>query len=298
MSKANQLVINYHITEKCNYDCHYCYAKWAKPNELHRNLDDMKLVLSRLADYFLSPNPIQQQLQYQSVRLNFAGGEPLLLKQLFIEALDYAIELGFKTSIITNGHLISDQFIIEHSHKLQLLGISYDSCHIGGQQKIGRITASGKVLSAARLQSIFHQVKRQSPTTELKINTVVNQFNVEEDFTALITALQPNKWKVLRVLPVFDSIQTIRDPQFEAFVARHQAVKQVMSVENNDSMTNSYLMLSPDGAFFQNGDQAQGYFKSRPLLTTPIDVALAETGFDAVKFAQRYVSATQVLGAA
>lgn len=42
MNKANQLVINYHITEKCNYDCHYCYAKWAKPNELHRNVDEMK----------------------------------------------------------------------------------------------------------------------------------------------------------------------------------------------------------------------------------------------------------------
>ncbi|MGZ7419185.1 hypothetical protein ACXWTO_09050, partial [Streptococcus pyogenes] len=68
------------------------------------------------------------ELQYQRVRLNFAGGEPLLLKQRFIDALDYAIELGFDTSIITNGHLITDQFIEAHSHKLQLLGISYDAC--------------------------------------------------------------------------------------------------------------------------------------------------------------------------
>lgn len=291
MSKANQLVINYHITEKCNYDCHYCYAKWAKPNELHRNREEMKRVLAKLAQYFLSPNPIQQQLQYQSVRLNFAGGEPLLLKQRFIDVLDYAIELGFKASIITNGHLISDQFIAEQSHKLQLLGISYDACSVAEQQKIGRMTASGKVLSTERLQSIFQQVKRHSPTTELKINTVVNQFNIEEDFSSLITALKPDKWKILRVLPVFDSIQTISDKQFAAFVQRHEMVSHCMSVENNDSMTNSYLMLSPDGALFQNTDQAHGYFKSRPLLTTPIAVALAETGFDTSKFAQRYVSA-------
>jgi radical S-adenosyl methionine domain-containing protein 2 len=289
MSKANQLVINYHITERCNYDCHYCYAKWAMPNELHRNLDEMKHVLAKLADYFLSPNPIQHQLQYQSVRLNFAGGEPVLLKQRFIEALDYAIELGFKTSIITNGHLIGDQFITEHSHKLQLLGISYDTCHLERQQQIGRITTSGNFLSAERLQFIFQQVKSHSPAIELKINTVVNQYNVDEDFTALINALKPSKWKVLRVLPVFDSIKTISDQQFGAFVARHQALSQVMSVENNDSMTNSYLMLSPDGAFFQNGNQTQGYFKSHPLLTTPIDQALAEIGFDAIKFAQRYM---------
>lgn len=288
MNQANQLVINYHITEKCNYDCHYCYAKWAKPNELHRNLDDMKRVLSNLAEYFLSPNPIQKQLQYQSVRLNFAGGEPLLLKQRFIDALDYAIELGFKTSIITNGHLISDQFIADHSHKLQLLGISYDSYQVEGQQQIGRVTPAGKVLSPERLQSIFKQIKRQSPTTELKINTVVNQYNTEENFTDLIAEIQPNKWKVLRVLPVFDSIQPISSQQFDAFVERHQSVAHFMSAENNDSMTNSYLMLSPDGAFFQNGNDELGYFKSRSLLTTSVDIALAETGFDAAKFAQRY----------
>ncbi|MGR5274121.1 viperin family antiviral radical SAM protein [Vibrio alginolyticus] len=288
MNQAKQLVINYHITEKCNYDCHYCYAKWAKPNELHRNLDDMKLVLNRLADYFLSPNSIQQQLGYQHVRLNFAGGEPLLLKQRFIDALDYALELGFDTSIITNGHLITDEFIAQHSHKLQMLGISYDACSLDVQQKIGRATASGKVLSPERLQSIFQQVKTVSPKTELKINTVVNQFNTEEDFNALMEAIQPNKWKVLRVLPVFDSIQTISDQQFDAFVKRHQSVSHLMSVENNDSMTNSYLMLSPDGSFFQNGNGSQGYFKSRPLICTPIETALAETGFDVAKFAQRY----------
>lgn len=288
MNKAKQLVINYHITEKCNYDCHYCYAKWAKPNELHRNWDEMKSVLTRLADYFLSPNPIQQQLGYQSVRLNFAGGEPLLLKQRFIEALDYAIQLGFGASIITNGHLITDEFITQHSHKLQMIGISYDACDLHVQQQIGRATASGRVLSPERLHSIFRQIKAASPKTDLKINTVVTQFNTEEDFNVLMETLQPNKWKVLRVLPVFDSIQTISDQQFDAFVERHQAVSYLMSVENNDSMTNSYLMLSPDGAFFQNGNGSDGYFKSRPLISTPIETALAETGFDVAKFAQRY----------
>ncbi|MCG9753308.1 viperin family antiviral radical SAM protein [Vibrio brasiliensis] len=288
MNRIDQLVINYHITEKCNYDCHYCYAKWEKPNELHRNFDDLKQVLSKLAKYFLSPNPIQQQLNYKSVRLNFAGGEPLLLKQRFIESIDYAIELGFKVSLITNGHLLSEQFITEHSHKLQLLGISYDSSSFEKQQSVGRVTPSGNVLSEKRLKSIFQQVKECSSDTKLKVNTVVNQYNVEDDLSDLIEELQPNKWKVLRVLPVFDSIKTISEQQFYKYVERHESVAHLMSVENNDSMTNSYLMLSPDGAFFQNGNNEQGYFKSRPLLTTPVDVALAETEFDSAKFALRY----------
>lgn len=288
MNTVEQLVINYHITEKCNYDCHYCYAKWAKPNELHRNPEQLKQVLDRLAEYFLAPNPIQEQLQYKSVRLNFAGGEPLLLKERFIEALDYAIELGFKVSLITNGHLLSEQFIAKHSHKLQLLGISYDAGSFNQQKSIGRITPGENVLSEQRLKSIFQQVRCYSSGTELKINTVVNQYNVRDDLSVLIDELQPNKWKVLRVLPVFDGIKTIDDQQFNDYVERHESVSRLMSVENNDSMTNSYLMLSPDGAFFQNGNDEQGYFKSRPILTTPIDVALSETGFDPIKFALRY----------
>ncbi|MEQ3513519.1 viperin family antiviral radical SAM protein [Pseudoalteromonas sp. BZB3] len=288
MSKNNQLVINYHITEKCNYDCHYCYAKWAKPNELHRDLESLKAVLRKLAVYFFSPNPIQEQLQYHSVRFNFAGGEPLLLKQRFIEVLDYVRELGFEASIISNGHLITDEFIHSHGHKFQMFGVSYDSSQLETQQKIGRNTQAGNVLSPQRLVSVFEQLREKSPSTELKINTVVNQFNYREDFNEFISKLKPNKWKVLRVLPIFESIPTITDEQFSEFVKRHNPMAHLMSVENNDSMTNSYLMLSPEGAFFQNGNTDNGYFKSRPLLTTSVPLALAETGFDPVKFALRY----------
>lgn len=288
MKPIQQLVINYHITEKCNYDCHYCYAKWEKTNELHHDLNNMKRVLDKLAAYFFSPNPIQAKLKYQSVRLNFAGGEPLLLKQRFFDALDYAIELGFCVSLITNGHLISDEFIAAHVHKLQLLGISYDSEDYNRQCNIGRSTRSGKTLTSKRLKEIFQQVRLTSPNTELKINTVVNQYNTEEHLSKLIAELKPNKWKILRVLPVFEKIETISDQQFSSFIERHQSVAQYMSVENNDSMTNSYLMLGPDGNFFQNGNEDQGYFRSRSLLTTPVEIALAETGFDAEKFAMRY----------
>lgn len=288
MSQVNQLVINYHITEKCNYDCHYCYAKWAKPNELHRDLHQMKAVLAKLADYFLGSNPIRTQLKYESVRLNFAGGEPVLLKERFIEALNYAKELGFETSLITNGHLLTDDFISIHGSKFQMLGISYDAINENVQKQVGRVTRTGAILTAERLQNIFQQMRQFAPNTELKINTVVNQYNTEENFTALMEVLLPNKWKVLRVLPVFTSIATITDEQFSAFVERHRSANSFMSVENNDSMTGSYLMISPDGSFFQNGDQFGGYIKSRSLVTTPIGIALAETGFDPVKFANRY----------
>lgn len=82
--QLNELVINWHITETCNYNCTYCFAKWGKPNELHRSLDAIEKLLDKLAYYFIHGNSeIKRTLGYQSVRLNFAGGEPMMLGNAF-----------------------------------------------------------------------------------------------------------------------------------------------------------------------------------------------------------------------
>ena len=81
-----ELVINWHITEACNYSCRYCYAHWCKnkQRELIHNTADTKALLLALSQYF-SPKsvvaPAQLQHKYSSIRLNIAGGEPLLYPQ-------------------------------------------------------------------------------------------------------------------------------------------------------------------------------------------------------------------------
>ena len=101
------LVINFHITESCNYKCSYCYATWddlEAKNELHRSPNKVASLLKNLASYFLSDNSLKAKMGYENVRLNFAGGEPMLLGKRFIDAIKFANQLGFKTSLITNGH--------------------------------------------------------------------------------------------------------------------------------------------------------------------------------------------------
>ena len=36
------LVINWHITEACNYHCKFCFAKWNHKNEIWENFDNAK----------------------------------------------------------------------------------------------------------------------------------------------------------------------------------------------------------------------------------------------------------------
>lgn len=49
-------------------------------------------------------------------------------------------------------------------------------------------------------------------------------------------------------------------------------------------MTSSYMMVTPDGRFYQNTEG--WYTKSRPILAVGTDVAL-EVGFDYEKFERR-----------
>ena len=101
--QLKELVINWHITEACNYNCTYCFAKWGKPNELHCSPAAIEKLLDKLANYFINGNPeIKRVLGYQAVRLNFAGGEPMMLGEVFATTLVMAKQKGFKTSVITN----------------------------------------------------------------------------------------------------------------------------------------------------------------------------------------------------
>ena len=127
-----ELVINWHITEVCNYDCKYCFAKWGRPKELHRSLEEIEKLLDNLSVYFIKGHSaLKNELGYDTVRLNLAGGEPMMLGSTFFIVLMLAKQKGFKTSIITNGHYLVNSRLDFPKNVLDMVGISFDSQEIG-----------------------------------------------------------------------------------------------------------------------------------------------------------------------
>jgi len=279
-----KLVINYHITEKCNYDCQFCFAKWETPNEIHAKKGLSEQLINQLASHFIPPT-----LSHKKVRLNFAGGEPLLIGKRFIEILCHAKQQGFELSIITNGHYLTTQFIEQYSHYFSLIGISYDSQDRNTQQQIGRIDRKGNQLTPAELARRIALIRHTNPSTEIKVNTVVNSLNWQEDFTPLLKVITPKKWKVLKVLPVKNDLLTISNDQFNHFVTKHQSITS-MSAEDNDSMTQSYLMINPQGRFYQNQSHGSDYLYSPSILEYGVEHCLNQIAFDRDKFSSRYQS--------
>lgn len=292
----DELVINWHITETCNYNCAYCFAKWGKPNELHRSLEAIEKLLDNLADYFIKGNsPLKQKLGYENVRLNIAGGEPMMLSSTFSIVLMLAKQKGFKTSIITNGHYLLNSKFDLPNNVLDMVGISFDSQYYDIRCQIGRVDRKGKSLSADDLKFAFKKLSSTQQGIKTKINTVVNKFNWQEDFSNLISEIKPDKWKVLHVMPYGENDLLISNEQFKHFVDKHSNSGLPISAESNDAMTESYLMIDPKGCFYQNSSGNSGYKYSKGINKVGAAKALKQISFNEAVFIARYLPIESVV---
>lgn len=291
-AEQDELVINWHITEACNFACRYCYAKWDKP-EMPRELihDEARSIqlLNGLRVFFAAgnlTNPLSQKMQWRSIRLNLAGGEPLLYDRQVLRTVGLARELGFEVSIITNASRLNASLVGELAPHLSVLGVSLDSMDAVRNREIGRSDKQGQVLSVDRLAESIKIGRQLNPDLRLKINTVVNTLNFDEDMSKLIRDLDPEKWKVLRMLPTVTDELNISDAQFAAFIDRHAALP--LCIEDNVDMTMSYIMIDPQGRFFQNDTDRRGYRYSHPIIDVGAEQAFSQVSLSADRYLARY----------
>ena len=291
--QLSDLVINWHITEACNYRCRYCYAHWAdNGRELVHNIPATTRMLESLWQHFHPKNlanPLRHQMDWQGVRLNLAGGEPLLYPERAQQILSVARDIGFTTSLITNGSLLSPDLAQQLAPSLSLLGVSLDSGLSTINHQIRRVSRHGQLLIIEQLEEALAEARRCNPDLSIKLNTVVNALNCHEDLSALVQRLAPQRWKVLRMLPVVTRELIVSDSDFQSFVARHQHLGSILCVEDNTKMVESYVMIDPLGRFFQNTIGQSSYRYSRPIPEVGAEQAFAEVGVDVAKYCARYL---------
>lgn len=293
-----ELTINWHVTEACNYKCQYCYAKWRdspSDKELFNDSEKSEALLIKLYDYFNPTNllnSLQSDIKWSNVRLNLAGGEPFLLNSRLVRLVKKAREIGFNVSLITNGSRLTEQYIRELAPYVSCLGISVDSTNDKHNHLIGRFDSKGRVLNTVELSSYVKLARQLNPDIYIKLNTVVNQVNVHSDFSELLKCINPERWKVLRVLPVITDALKVEDAEFQTFVKRHHGFSSISCIEDNSDMTESYLMVDPFGRFFQNDflNAGEGYSYSQEILEVGAEEAFNQINFNTGSFTSRYIS--------
>ncbi|WP_223450592.1 MULTISPECIES: viperin family antiviral radical SAM protein [unclassified Pseudomonas] len=295
---VSELVINWHITEACNYKCRYCCAKWdGAGRKLSHDSCRVRNLLDELQAFFYpgnASNPLRQHMSWSGIRLNLAGGEPLLYQDASLRVLDYARSKGMSASIITNGNRLTDDLIARLAPLVSMFGLSLDSASPVKIMEIGRVDSRGCLLDVDSVSEMLARAKLRNSALRLKVNTVVKALNRQEDMSPIIHTLAPHRWKVLRILQVVTSELAVSTEDFLAFVARHDAFHDVMCVEGNDDMSESYIMIDPLGRFFQNTSGQKGYHFSIPIDVIGAERAFSEWRLSVGAYAARYRSALMV----
>ena len=265
---GNIISVNWHIWERCNYKCKFCFATFSQIKA--RLTKERALMIPHL----LADSGTE--------KLNFVGGEPLLCPYID-QLLSISKKAGLATSIVTNATRLTRKFLEDNARNIDWIGISIDSCDENTEKSLGRGIGNHVKLAVSRTKMV------KEFGIKLKVNTVVTSLNFNEDMSSLISELKPDRWKVFQMLPINGENQStgadlvIDKRQFMEFVSRHKHLNPV--AEDNDAMTGSYLMLDPLGRFFQNWNQR--YVSSNPILEVGVQRAIEQVGWSQNKFVKR-----------
>lgn len=271
--------VNYHLLKACNMSCRFCFARFADtqgPGKLSCE-DSLKLV--------------EMLCQSGFEKINFAGGEPTLAPWL-PDLVRRAKSCGLETSIVTNGSKLDDDWLDDLAGSLDIIALSIDSVDPAVQRRIGRVAHNEDPMSAERYLQLAKSIGQRNIC--LKVNTVVNRHNIHEDFRRFILDMKPERWKIFQALPVagqndtgFDDM-AVTPEEFESYVSLNCSVEdhRIRVVpENNEAMTGSYVMVSPDGKFYDNTKGRHTY--SDPILDVGVEAALKQVDVFPDRFRER-----------
>ena len=246
---------NWHLTDRCNYSCTFCFVKNLPGEEV---------------DLELGRNIIGTLDRAGISKVNFVGGEPFLHPHVSDFAA-CAKGRGMTTSVVTNGSLLNRDRVLELQKHFDWVGVSIDSTSEDTEAALGR--GRGQHVEHAKL--VCGAIRAAG--IRLKVNTVVTKLNFREDMRSLISELKPHRWKVFQMLPIagqndscFPSLATSKQ-EFREFEETNRELAlesgQHPVFESGEDMVDCYLMLGPDGRIFQNVGHQYSYL--------PFDAALS-----------------------
>jgi radical S-adenosyl methionine domain-containing protein 2 len=250
--------------------CNHCFSDFSELKNDKLDLDSAKKI-------------IREILKIKSFRkLNFSGGEPTLFKGIEL-LIRLAKENGLETSMVTNGFKLvkSNDLFNSLIGYLDLLVLSIDSLDEVVNLAVGRHVAK-KTLSLNDFVELAKKCDENG--IKIKINTVVTKNNFNQVLATDISILKPIRWKIFRMLPVAnqnDNANSIypTDDEFNEFLKLNKDIAEKLNIkvvaEDNNEMTGSYIMISPDGRFFNNIEGKHNYSES--ILEVGIEDALNQT---------------------
>jgi radical S-adenosyl methionine domain-containing protein 2 len=274
--------INIHLTRLCNFKCGYCYAAFSEIDSKNLPFEELSLIIQMIAEAPASHGSLR--------KVNFAGGEPLLYPHI-LEAIHLSKKLGLQTSLVTNGSLLTERSIAQLQGRLDILALSIDSSVSKTNGTIGR--ASAKVTPDNKFYKALAE-KIHDAGIRLKVNTVVNRWNLQQNVGQFVATLRPFRWKLFQVKEVIGqndssfSNFSVTEKEFLEFASRNKDAMPpdiLVVPETAEMMIASYAMIGPNGCFFDDSLKQHRY--SQPIIQVGLMNAFQQVQFSVKKFLDR-----------
>ena len=251
------LAVNWHFWPWCNYGCKFCFARFEDIPRADRLPKEIAITVPEML------------AAAGADKITFVGGEPTLCPYLG-DLLAASKDVGLTTCIVSNATGLTEEFLDEWGHLIDWVGLSIDASNDELHAEIGR----GMRGDLARQRSHHLELAKQvwASCTQrgirMKLNTVVCKANLEDEMSALVMELKPERWKIFEVLPVegqndgdVDDM-LLEEGEFNSWVERHKWVADegIQFVpESNELMRGSYAMLDALGRFYSNTEGGHTY---------------------------------------
>ncbi len=177
------------VTLNCNANCQHCGSRCS--NKVQEEELDAKYIKKAL-------DSIANKYDASKILLNITGGEPLIRKDLF-DIMDYAVKLGFKWGMTSNGILINDKILKQlEETKMNTVSISLDGLK-ETHESFRNVPGSFDIIirNIKKLQTL--------PTIQtVQVTTVVNKKNINEleEMYKLMQDINIQSWRVINVDPI------------------------------------------------------------------------------------------------
>ncbi len=233
---------------------------------------------------------VRQLAEYGFSKITFAGGEPTLCPWLS-DLISLAKEAGMVTMLVTNGSRLNMEMLKKLRPALDWVVLSIDSIISETNLKGGRYQNKRMLPDVNYYLNLINTINASG--YKFKINTVVHCFNKEEVMSEFIELANPLRWKIFKVLSIENQNQStyadfeINNTDFLHYLKNNKTryTERVMVIEDNDAMSESYLMIDPAGRFFDNSTGSYTY--SQSICDVGVFKALNQINFDYEKYRNR-----------
>lgn len=230
-----ELEICWNITARCNQNCKYCHHFL---NLQDLSFDENVQILNNLHDVGINS-------------ITWTGGEALLLSGID-KLLKISYEKGIKNKIITNGKLLTPEWIDKIYKYLDSITLSIDSTNDDINESLGR----GKYHYAV-IKEILDYIKEKEYDVKVRINSVVCKNNID-NFDELVIFLNKYNifsWRIFKFMPLREKAIDNKE-SFEINMNQYlkvvENIKQGSIIQNIDTrieedMEKKYVLILANG---------------------------------------------------